>query len=224
MSYKFPENIQRGILNLAKNEQHFIVQTQNIIQAEYFESEAHQQIYTSILEYFRKFHKLPNDDVIVEYCVRNKADASEIREELEEIATLDESYRDNPDYYLDITESFAKRESLKDAIRDSIELIEQERLEEVEEIVRKALLVSRHIDIGKEYFSTMIERYKNKEDGGVVKYPTVLKTITANLEGGNSPKELCYVVAPPGVGKSLYLVNQAVTRYRDLPTPGGATT
>lgn len=215
MSYKFPENIQRGILNLAKSEQHFIVQTQNIIQSEYFESEIHQLIYETSLDYFRKFHKLPNDDVIVEQLT-TKANAknislSEIRDELDEIAALDETYRDNPDYYLDITESFAKRESLKDAIRDSIELIEQERLEEVEDIVRKALLVSRHVDIGKEYFSTMVDRYKNRDDGNVIKYPTVLKSITANLEGGNSPKELCYVVAPPGVGKSLYLVNQAVT-------------
>jgi replicative DNA helicase len=42
------------------------------------------------------------------------------------------------------------------------------------------------------------------------KYKTVHPTLDKSLEGGLSSKELAMVIAPPGVGKSLFLVNQSV--------------
>ena len=42
------------------------------------------------------------------------------------------------------------------------------------------------------------------------KFKTFLPSINTSLEGGLGAKELAMVVAPPGVGKSLFLVNQGV--------------
>lgn len=217
MTYKFPENIQRGILFLTKTEEHFMIQTQNLIKPEHFEFLVHSLIYDCVVTYYRKFHKLPPDDFILERAsaqmVGNKKfvdiSISDISNELDEINGLDASYIENQDYYLDLTESYARRAAISDAIKESIDLIHNNRYEEVEEKVREALLVTRHIDVGQQYFDHITTRYNKKEAGEVIKFPTVLKTVTANLDGGNSPKELCMVVAPPGTGKSLYLVNQA---------------
>lgn len=217
MTYKFPDSIQRGILFLTKSEPDFFIKTQNLIKPDYFGYVIHQEIYRAIQNYYISFRKLPNDDFIINQILHptpkraTSIDEGDLRSELSEINGLDASYLDNPDYYLDLTENFARKESLAEAIKSSIDLISEDRFEEVEEKIRQALLVSRHIDVGQNYFANLTKRYSQEDLDNVVKFPTVLKTVTKHLDGGNSPKELCMVVAPPGTGKSLYLVNQAVT-------------
>jgi replicative DNA helicase len=112
---------------------------------------------------------------------------------------------------LDLVEGFAKKEAMKSAIADSILLIKDDRIEEVEAIVKQALLINRDVDTGQDYFADIAGRWDrifNKKNEN--KYKTVLPEINKSLEGGLGSKEMAMVVAPPGVGKSLYLVNQGV--------------
>ena len=84
-------------------------------------------------------------------------------------------------------------------------------MDEVEAIVKKALLICRDVDTGQHYFNDIADRWDrifNKKQEQ--KYKTILPTLNKSLEGGLGAKELAMVVAPPGVGKSLYLVNQGV--------------
>jgi replicative DNA helicase len=84
-------------------------------------------------------------------------------------------------------------------------------VEEVEALVKKALLINRDINTGQNYFNSLKERWErifNKKEEN--KYKTFLPAINKSLEGGMGCKELAMVVAPPGVGKSLFLVNQGV--------------
>tara|TARA_R110000737_G_scaffold343662_2_gene369872 strand:- start:426 stop:1415 length:990 start_codon:yes stop_codon:yes gene_type:complete len=112
---------------------------------------------------------------------------------------------------MDLVEDFAKREAMKGAITESVILLKEDKIGDIEGIVRKALTVSRFVDNGQDYFSCVSDRWDriiNKKDEK--KYPTILPSLDKSLEGGLGIKELAMVVAPPGVGKSLYLVNQAV--------------
>lgn len=84
-------------------------------------------------------------------------------------------------------------------------------MDEVEALVKKALLINRDVDTGQDYFEDLSDRWdrifnKKHEE----KYKTFLPSINKSLEGGLGAKELAMVVAPPGVGKSLFLVNQGV--------------
>jgi predicted ATP-dependent serine protease len=84
-------------------------------------------------------------------------------------------------------------------------------MEEVEALVKEALLVHRDVDTGQDYFSDIHMRWdRTFNEEKKEKYKTVLPSIDRSLEGGLGKKELAMVVAPPGVGKSLYLVNQGV--------------
>jgi len=117
------------------------------------------------------------------------------------------------EYYLDLIETFSKREAMKGAIKQSLVLIKEDRVEETEELVRQALLVSRTVDTGQAYFNNLTERWDRTFNAEVNSYKskTVLPSVDKSLEGGIGKKELAMVVAPPGVGKSVYLVNQGVT-------------
>ena len=100
---------------------------------------------------------------------------------------------------------------MKQAIAESVSLIRDDRMEDVEGLVRNALLVSRTVDVGQDYFPSFNDRWRRLNDvDHTDKFATVLPALDQSLEGGLSRKELAMVVAPPGVGKSLYLVNQSV--------------
>ena len=214
MAYDFSENIQRGILYLLKSNKDFYLQIINLVQPDYFEFPSHSKIFGKVKEHYEKYGKLPTDDFIIQDIkptLGARENASDYEDELSYINNVDTSTVGNTEYMLDLVEGFAKKEAMKAAIADSISLIKENRIDEVEALVRKALLINRDVDTGQDYFSDLIGRWDrifNKKNE--VKYKTVLPSINKSLEGGLGAKEMAMVVAPPGVGKSLYLVNQGV--------------
>tara|TARA_R110002020_G_scaffold281534_5_gene497245 strand:- start:18147 stop:19451 length:1305 start_codon:yes stop_codon:yes gene_type:complete len=212
--YEFGENIQRGILYLLKSNKDFYLQIVNLVQPEYFEFPAHSKIFSTVRGYYEKYKKLPNDDFIEQELRANKSERESLHDytdELHYINKLDTSAIDGEDYYMDLIEVFAKREAMKDAIKQSLLLIKEDRMEETENLVRKALTVSRSVDVGQKYFTDLGERWDRTHNADEVdKYKTLLPSLNRSLEGGLGEKELAMVIAPPGVGKSLWLVNQAV--------------
>jgi replicative DNA helicase len=212
--YEFSENIQRGMLYLLKSDSDFYLQIVNLVKPEYFEFPTHGRIFSVVRDHYEKYKKLPTDDFIEQEIRSTKSERESLHDftdELQYINKLDTSAMDADDYYLDLIETFAKREAMKDAIKKSLVLIKEDRVEETEELVRKALMVSRTVDIGQSFFRDTKDRWDRtynaeKRD----KYKTLLPTLNQSLEGGLGEKELAMVIAPPGVGKSLWLVNQAV--------------
>jgi replicative DNA helicase len=212
--YQFSENIQRGILYLLKSDRDFYLQIVNLVKPEYFEFPSHSKIYTLVRDHYEKYKRLPSDDFILQEVKSNKSERESLHDysdELQYINRLDTSAIEGEDYYLDLIETFAKREAMKDAIKQSLLLIKEDRMEETETLVRKALTVSRSVDVGQKYFSDINDRWDRTYNAEAKdKYKTLLPSLNHSLEGGLGEKELAMVIAPPGVGKSLWLVNQAV--------------
>jgi replicative DNA helicase len=212
--YEFRENIQRGILYLLKSDKDFYLQIVNLVKPQYFEFPIHGRIFSVVRDHYEKYKKLPTDDFIEQKIRDTKSSKESLHDytdEIQYVNRLDTSALDGSDYYLDLIENFAQREAMKDAIKQSLILIKEDRMEETETLVRKALTVSRTVDIGQQYFTSIKDRWDrthNAEERD--KYKTLLPTLNHSLEGGLGEKELAMVIAPPGVGKSLWLVNQAV--------------
>ena len=211
--YQFNENIQRGILYLLKSDKDFYLQIVNLVKPDYFEFPSHGKIFSVVRDYYEKYKKLPTDDFIEQEIRKAKSEKESIHDytdEIQFINRMDTSAIEGQDYFLDLIESFAKREAMKEAIKESLLLIKEDRMEETEQLIRKALTVSRTVDIGQQYFTDFNSRWDrtyNSEEQD--KYKMFLPTLNSSLEGGLGDKELAMVIAPPGVGKSLWLVNQA---------------
>jgi len=219
MAYAFQESIQRGIVYLAKSDDNFLVQAMPMVKDSYFEFPQHQKFWSVIKDYYGSYKKLPSDEQILEQIRGLKTDnelLSDFKEELKEINSVDEKSLENEEFYLDKVEEFAKEQCLKDAIINSIELLKQKKFGRIEEEIRSALSVSRDVDLGIDYFGSVEERYERLSYNKVnAQYRTPFETINQELEGGLAPKELAMVVAPPGVGKSLFLANQAARSIMD---------
>lgn len=215
MAYDFSENVQRGILYLLKDNPEFFLEIINLVQPDYFEFPSHSKIFSAVRDHHENYGKLPSDSVLIEAIRKDlgpKENISDYQDELDYVNSVDASTLENKDFLLDLVEKFAKKEAMKAAIADSIQLVKDERMDEVELLVRNALLVSRDINVGLEYYTSVADRWDrafNTEQ--VRKFKTLFPSINKSLEGGLGPKELAMVVAPPGVGKSLYLVNQGVS-------------
>jgi len=214
MTYQFSEKIQQGILYLVKSDPDFYQEIVTLIKPDYFEFPVHSKLFTIVKGYYEKYHKLPTDEFILEEARKETTrseNLSDYDDELVRINNIDTSSVDNPEYFLDIIEKFARNEAMKQAISDGILLLKEDRVDEIEPLVRKALTVSRNVDIGQEYFTSVSDRWLRMltKDSGK-KYRTISPSLNSVLEGGLGAKELAMVVAPPSVGKSLFLVNQAV--------------
>jgi replicative DNA helicase len=214
MAYDFSDNIQRGIIYFLKSDVQFYLQIVNLVKPEHFEYPSHSKIFTTVHAYYEKYGKLPTDEFILQDIKGDlgpRENVSDYEDELTFINNIDESTTSNSEYMLDLVETFAKKEAMKMAIAESITLVKEDRMDEVEAIVKEALLVHRDVDTGQNYFSDLGLRWDrtfNKDK--TEKYKTILPQINKSLEGGLGRKELAMVVAPPGVGKSLYLVNEGV--------------
>lgn len=215
MKYEFSDNIQRAILYLAKSDKDWFSQISNLVKPEYFEFPAHSKMYSILQGYYDKYRELPTDDVILEECrqtLQPNQQFSVFSDEIYAINSLDTSAFKHQDYYLDIIEDFARREATKLAIAESVQLIKENKFGEVERVIKAALSVSRTVNNGLSYFdevNTRWDRTYNQEKKE--RFKTPLKTLNAALDGGIERGEMAIVMAPLGVGKSLFLVNQAVT-------------
>ena len=214
MAYEFSENIQRGILYLLKSHSDFFAQIVGLVKPEYFEYPVHSNIFSVVRDYHDKYDRLPNDEFILEEVKevkKGREDLADYEDEIYGINSLDTSALENPEYFLDLVEDFARKEAMKSAISESILLLQENKIGEIENLVKKALTISRNVDTGQPYFNSVLDRWKREIDFSQRdRFKTLLPTLNQSLDGGLSPKELAMVVAPPGVGKSLFLVNQGV--------------
>jgi len=214
MKYDFSENIQRGIIYLSKYNKDFYLQIAPLVKEDYFEYPIHGKIFQAIRGYYEKYHALPNDEFLLE-TVKDfkspKENLCEYEDEIQSVNCLDTSCINNSEFFLDKIEEFARREAMKEAITQSITLLKDGNIPEIETLVRNALTVTRNLDLGQTYFDDLSGRWdRAMNTDNSEKFATIFPTLNRELEGGLSQKELAMVVAPPGVGKSLYLVNQAV--------------
>ena len=219
MAYQFQESIQRGILYLAKSEESFLLQVMPMISAEYFEFPSHQKMYSALVEFYLKYKKIPTDDQLLE-DVKGSLSATDsfgdLKDEMVAINQLDERSIDNHDYYLDLVEEFAKEQAVKDAILKSVDHLKKKNFGAIEDEVRNAFSINRNVDLGTDYFSGVRERWERLNTASIVpKFRTPFETLNEALEGGLAHKEMAMVVAPPGVGKSLFLANQAARSVLD---------
>lgn len=212
LQYNFEDNIQRSIVYLCKSSEDFLIQALPLIKSDYFEDETYQKIYTVIEEHYLEYKEIPLDSQIIEEIkpLLGKGETvGHYRSEITSINEIDTIAFSNTEYYLEKVEEFAKKQAFSLAVVESLDDIKGGKFETAFERIRTSLSVGRKQDLGISYFDDITERY-SEEGARHCEFPTVYSEYNDHLDGGLARGELAMVVAPPGVGKSVYLANQAV--------------
>lgn len=106
-------------------------------------------------------------------------------------------------------ETFCRHEAIKHAILSSPKLIEKGDYGKVEQMIRDAITISLHREIGIDFFSDVLVRLESRSDEDVFA-STGYKDLDELIGGGLRRRTITLLQANSGGGKSLAMANLAV--------------
>lgn len=210
-----PKNVESLIL---KNLFFDLEYTRKVIphlKEEYFsESRSEKEIFSVIKSYVSEYDKLPNIDFITVEINEKENLSQDILNKCNELLKsfsvfIKKEETSNTDFLLKVTEKWAKEQALYNAAMQMVEVVKGDKpkagiLKEFE----NALSVSFENNIGHDYFDDVLSRYdyyheeKHKLEFGI-------KSLNIINKGGVAKKSLNLLMAPTGVGKSVFMCDFA---------------
>jgi len=193
----------------------FLQQIADIIQADYFESDANSWLLEVILDHFREYKTPPSKDVLKVKVteIDNDVLKTAILEQLKEVFRFMES--DDLTFVKDEILRFCKNQEIKRAIMDSVNLLKMGNYDEIKTKIDSAMKAGADTDVGHEYKKEVQLRYTEAARHTVT---TGWDVIDDLMDGGLAPGELGVVMAPAGIGKSWMLINIGANAIRQNKT------
>ena len=208
---KFSTSFQNKVISAILSDRSFTRQIYDILKAEYFDSEASEWLVKTILKYFDEYETMPTLDVL-------KVKINTIERDVLKTSVVDtlkfawnHLSSDDLVYVKEQVLDFCKNQSIKNAILDSVSLLEDGKYDTIKKNIDTAMKAGQDSDIGHEYKSMIVERYEDSVRNVVSTGWDVIDEIT---QGGFGKGELILFAAPPGIGKSWSLVNIGVNAMK----------
>ena len=182
----------------------FLQQITDIIQADYFESDANSWLLEVIVEHFREYKSPPTKDVlkVKVTSIENDVLKTAILEQLKEVFRYMES--DDLTFVKDEILKFCKNQEIKRAIMDSVGLLKLGNYDAIKGKIDDAMKAGADTDIGLEYKTDVAIRYSESARATMT---TGWDVVDDLMDGGLGQGELGVVMAPAGIGKSWMLIN-----------------
>jgi hypothetical protein len=214
---KFGYNFQIKTIACFITRSNFFEQICDILDEKYYESDALKWIIGECKKYFFEYKKIITFDIF-------KIKVSEIENDILKSTVVDTlretlKYINSPDldFVQDKILDFFKNQTLKNAIVESVEVLENGNdFEKIKKIIDDAMSAGTEKDIGHEYFIDVEERYKNMARDVC---ETPWEIINELMQGGLGKGELGVIVAASGIGKSWVLATigaQALKRDKTV--------
>jgi archaellum biogenesis ATPase FlaH len=185
------------------------------LKKEYFHDKTEAVLFEEITDFFQKFNKLPNKDVLL-INTGNRNDISE--DEYKQIQNSIDRFsdvRENLDWLTEQSEQFCKDKAVFNAIMECVSIIDGKNKQyapsAMPSLLTQALSVSFKNDIGHDYFDDAEQRweyYHQKDDNRI---PFDLEIFNKITRGGLKKKTLNCIMAPTGVGKTIFMCHLAAS-------------
>ncbi len=186
----------------------FLQQISDIIQADYFESDANSWLLEVILTHFTEYKAPPSKDVLKVKLTELHDDGPEsvlkaaILEQLKDVFRFMES--DDLTFVKDEILKFCKNQEIKRAIMESVGLLQLGNYDQIKTNMDKAMKAGADTDIGLDYKTSVAARYDEAARHTIT---TGWDVVDDLMDGGLANGELGVVMAPAGIGKSWLLIN-----------------
>lgn len=208
---KFSTSFQNKVISAILSDRSFTRQIYDILKPEYFDSEASEWLVKTIMKYFDDYETMPTLDVL-------KVKINSIERDVLKTSVVDtlkfawnHLHSDDLVYVKEQVLDFCKNQSIKNAILDSVTLLEDGKYDTIKKKIDTAMKAGQDSDIGHEYKTMIVERYEDQVRNVVSTGWDVIDEIT---QGGFGKGELILFAAPPGIGKSWSLVNIGVNAMK----------
>ncbi len=198
----FGHSFQKKILILLITDKQFMQTINDIMEPEYFDSDADKWLVKNIKEYFQKYKTTPTMETL---SIEIKKINSEILQKTV-IDNLKESYNlrkaTDFEYIKEHALTFCKNQTLKNAIMGSVDLLERQDYEGIKTLIDEAMKAGTTKDLGHDYIKGLEERMTKTSRKTVA---TGWDIIDEVMDGGLASGELGVLVAAAGIGKTWCL-------------------
>lgn len=221
--YNWDIQYQQQILSMLLMDRVFLIQSMQLVEADYFVDRCHQTLCEILFKYFDEYKQLPTKLYIInEIKEKYPEDAKKVLLYTGELEGLTSSFipgLESREACLDKITEFAKEMSLRKAVSVTLEILEKNpnnKWTKIESLFREALMTDRSFDLGLDYFQTVEERYermekmdKNKEVF-ITGFESIDRPDLGLASGGLGRGEIGAFMGMAGSGKSLALCKASV--------------
>ncbi len=199
---QYGTNFQSKILTSLLTDVKYTKQILDIIEISYFDSDSNKFIIKNIKEYFKKYKTNPTMEALK--VLIDDVDNDVLKTSIVDSLRNAWQHRESPDleFVKEKSLEFCKNQVVKNAIMESVELLESQRYDEIKTIIDDAMKAGVETDIGHEYITGLEERLTKQTR---LCLPTQWDSVNDLMDGGLAGGELGVIVAPAGIGKSWTL-------------------
>ena len=214
---KYGKDFQEKIFQALLNDHEWASQMMEVMKYDYFELKYLQFLCDRFFSFYAKYRNFPTMQLLVS-IIKDELTAGDdiiLREQVVEYLTRMKSSPNLGDlkFVKDKTLDFCKKQTLQQALEESVKAIKQENYESVLNIMKDAVFKGNSSTLGHNFFEDHEARFQQIDRATC---PTGIKHLDQKevLKGGLGRGEIGVVVANTGVGKSHYLVAMGAEALR----------
>ena len=199
---KFGTSFQSKIIASLLSDKKFIQTISDILNPSMFDSDSNKWLVKMIKDYFYEYKKQPTLEVIkykieeLDNDVLKSGVVEKLRDTWKNVESTDLEFVQKQ------TLDFCKNQTLKTAILESVDLLENKDYDGIKSIIDEAMKAGTTKDLGHDYILSFDARLEEATRKTV---NTPWDVITDIMDGGLGAGELGVIVAPAGIGKSWTL-------------------
>ena len=199
---QFGTSFQSKIIASLISDIKFVQTISDILQPDMFDSDSNKWLVKTIRKYYYEYKKQPTLEVIkykideIDNDVLKSGVVEKLRDVWKNIESTDLEFVQSE------TLDFCKNQTLKNAILESVDMLENKNYDGIKSIIDDAMKAGTERDLGHDYIPSLEMRL---EESARITVKTPWDVINDITDGGLGPGELGVVVAPAGIGKSWTL-------------------
>lgn len=212
----FTENIEDLLMSGFLYDRKMWVDFGESIDISYFNNPNNAILFKIFKKFFDKFGSFPTPDITHDIINRKYSDSDDdgsLTAQIDKIYARDSFEEKELQYLHHETGAFIKNNKIKDSVLKSVELLEEGKIELIEEEIKQAVNWNADVDFGIR-IDQVEERFDRLESliTGVI--PSPWRGLNQMIGGGFFKKELTLFVGSSSVGKSIALDNIALHAWQ----------
>jgi hypothetical protein len=197
---RFGKNFQEKLCQLMLEDRPFFDQITEVLDTDFFEKKYLQIFTQTLINYRDKYNTHPNNEVMMmllrtELNHHDKATAQAVREFYARIHTSEGV--EEADFIKDKAIDFCRKQVLKQAMMKSAPLLKTSSFEEIEKLIKDALVLGTDNNFGHDFRKDLLKRFELASRDPI---STGWSQMDEIVKGGLGKSELGVVVAPTGAG------------------------
>ena len=199
---QFGTSFQSKIIASLMGDIKFVQTISDILQPEMFDSDSNKWLVKTVRDYYYEYKKQPTLEVIkykideIDNDILKSGVIDKLREVWKNIEATDLEFVQSE------TLDFCKNQTLKNAILESVDMLENKNYDGIKSIIDEAMKAGTTRDLGHDYIPSLETRLS---ESARITVKTPWDSINEIMDGGLGAGELGVIVAPAGIGKSWTL-------------------